>query len=90
MPYNFDQPTDRKNNNSIKWSKFPDDVLPLWVADMDFESPVEVKEALQNLVGHKIYGYAGAPAELFDVIIERLEKNINGRSRRNGLFFYQV
>jgi len=85
MTYNFEKPTNRKNNNSIKWGKFPENVLPLWVADMDFESPVEIKEALQKLIDHQIYGYAGAPAELYDVIIERLEKRHHWKIKKEWI-----
>ncbi|MFT5886167.1 MAG: cystathionine beta-lyase [Arcticibacterium sp.] len=85
MTYNFDQPTNRENNNSIKWSKFPKNILPLWIADMDFESPIEIKEALQKLIEHQIYGYAGAPAELYDVIIERLEKRHHWKIKKEWI-----
>lgn len=77
MPFNFNKPTNRKNTGSIKWDKYPDDVLPLWVADMDFESPVEIKEALQKIVDTQIYGYSNAPEELYQVIIERLKNKHN-------------
>jgi cysteine-S-conjugate beta-lyase len=72
MTYNFDKPTNRKKTNSIKWDKFPEKVLPLWIADMDFESPIEIKEALQEIVDSGIYGYSMAPDELFEAIISRM------------------
>lgn len=75
MPFNFDKPTHRRNTNSLKWDLKPENVLPAWVADMDFESPVEIREALQKLTDHQIYGYAWPPDELYEVIIERLAKN---------------
>jgi cystathionine beta-lyase len=61
MRYNFDQPFNRLETESIKWRKFEPDVLPLWVADMDFQSPQPVIEALQKRVEHGIFGY---PMEL--------------------------
>jgi cystathionine beta-lyase len=75
MTYNFNKPTNRKNTNSIKWDKFPEQILPLWIADMDFESPVEIKEALHEIVDTGIYGYSMAPNELFEVVISRLAEN---------------
>lgn len=60
MPYNFDALIDRRNSDSIKYTLFHDkpDVLPLWVADMDFVSPSPVIEALQKRVAHEVFGYA--------------------------------
>ncbi|MGR3808936.1 MalY/PatB family protein [Jiulongibacter sp. NS-SX5] len=73
MPFNFDKPTQRRGTGSVKWDMLPEDVLPVWVADMDFESPEEIKEALRGLVDHQIYGYAWPKEELFTVIINRLK-----------------
>ncbi|WP_304233845.1 MalY/PatB family protein [Jiulongibacter sediminis] len=74
MPYNFDKPTQRRGSGSVKWDMKPENILPMWVADMDFESPDEIKNALQDLVDHQIYGYAWPPDELFEIIIDRLSK----------------
>jgi cystathionine beta-lyase len=58
MPYDFDRMIDRRHTNSIKWTAFPEDVLPMWVADMDFASPEPVQKALLAAVEHGVYGYA--------------------------------
>jgi len=57
MVYDFDRPIDRLGTDSIKWGKYPKDVLPLWVADMDFESPPAAIEALRRRVDHGVFGY---------------------------------
>ena len=57
MPYNCDQIIDRRSTNSIKWNAYPEDVLPLWVADMDFAAPEPITKALQKAVEHGIFGY---------------------------------
>ncbi|HEX7976341.1 MAG TPA: PatB family C-S lyase [Anaerolineales bacterium] len=57
MKYNFDQFPARRSTESIKWNAFPPDVLPMWVADMDFVSPAPVIQALRNRVEHGIFGY---------------------------------
>jgi cystathionine beta-lyase len=55
---NFDQITHRHGTGSLKWDKYAGrDVLPLWVADMDFTSPPEVLEALHNRAAHGVFGY---------------------------------
>ncbi|MDP5140048.1 MAG: PatB family C-S lyase [Spirosomaceae bacterium] len=77
MTYDFDQPVDRKNTNSRKWDKYPADVIPLWIADMDFQVANPIKDALQKLVDHAVVGYSHAPEELTKVVIERLKKRHN-------------
>jgi cysteine-S-conjugate beta-lyase len=73
MPFDFDTPINRKGTESLKWDIYQDrDVMPLWVADMDFVSPPEVLAALHERVGHGIFGYNLTPRVLQETIIERL------------------
>ncbi len=74
MNYNFDELPDRKSSESIKWHYFPEDVLPMWVADMDFVSPEPVVRALQERVAQGVFGYAGDLPGLREAIVERLER----------------
>jgi cystathionine beta-lyase len=60
----FDPVVDRANSNSIKWKLYDPDVLPMWVADMDFKSPPAIIEALRERVEHGVFGYERAPKEL--------------------------
>ena len=56
--FDFDQAPDRSGTGSLKWDKYAGrDVLPLWVADMDFVSPPAVLEALRRRVDHGVFGY---------------------------------
>lgn len=71
---NFDQLIDRKHTNSIKWDIYPEDVLPLWVADMDFEAPQPVVDALQKRVDHHVYGYEGPDEDLLKAICGWVER----------------
>ena len=57
MRYDFDQLIDRHATDSVKWNVFEADVLPLWVADMDFLSPEPEVRALRERVEHGIFGY---------------------------------
>jgi cysteine-S-conjugate beta-lyase len=70
---NFDKPINRQNTNSYKWDKYTPDVLPLWVADMDFEVAEPIKEALKKIVDHGVIGYSRTPDELIDVVVSRLK-----------------
>lgn len=57
MQYNFDCIIDRTQIDSVKWTAYPKDVLPLWVADSDFQSPEPVVAAVQKIVDTKVFGY---------------------------------
>ncbi len=57
MSFDFDTPTDRRNSESTKWNEYPADVLPMWVADMDFRSPPAVMDALRERLAHGVFGY---------------------------------
>jgi cystathionine beta-lyase len=74
MPGNLDQYIDRQSTDSVKWSAYDRDVLPLWVADMDFPAPEPVIRALRERVDHGIFGYARAPEGLREVFQERLAR----------------
>lgn len=73
MIYDFDRVIDRRSSDSHKWHRYAEDVLPLWVADMDFAAPEPVIEALRRRVDHGIYGYGSAPQELRSLVVERLQ-----------------
>ncbi len=73
MP-NWDQLIDRRNTGSMKWGNYEQDVIPMWVADMDFRSPEPVIQALHERVEHGVFGYTAPPAELAAVICERLAR----------------
>jgi len=74
MNYNFDQVVERRGSNAIKWEFFPSDVLPLWVADMDFLAPEPILAALHARVAHGIFGYEAPPKKLQEVIARRMER----------------
>lgn len=73
MSFNFDAPTDRLKTDSIRWDSFDSkEVLPLWVADMDFTSPPCVIDALSNRVQQGIYGYTHSPHQMNGLIANYL------------------
>ena len=74
MTYDFDRRIDRRHSESAKWHHYDEDVLPLWLADMDFVSPEPVLRALHERVEHGVFGYSMAPPELSEVIVERLQR----------------
>ena len=74
MNFNFDNVIDRRLSESIKWWKYPADVIPLWVADMDFRSPCEVINALHQRIDHGVFGYGVDLPELRAAIVKRMDK----------------
>ncbi len=75
MKYDFDQIIDRRPSGSLKWQLYQGrDILPMWLADMDFASPPEVVEALRQRVDHGIFGYTVPPQALVDTVIERIHR----------------
>ena len=79
MQYDFDTPIDRTHTWSIKHdfkkeNGKADDILPLWVADMDFRSPDSVAEALKKAVDHGIFGYSRADESYFDAVAAWYQK----------------
>ncbi|NQU39983.1 MAG: putative C-S lyase [Lentisphaerae bacterium] len=76
MDFNFEQIIDRRGTDSLKWELHAgQDVIPMWVADMDFEAPAVVIEALQRRVAHGVFGYTLAPDELTGVIVGRFRSH---------------
>jgi cystathionine beta-lyase len=66
--YDFDTVFSRRKSDSIKWSRFPEDVLPLWVADMDFPCPPVVADSINKRLAHPFFGYTGEDRPLIDAI----------------------
>jgi cysteine-S-conjugate beta-lyase len=77
--FDFDTVVDRRRSDSNKWRKYPPDVLPLWVADMDFPSPPAVVDALRERVAHGFFGYLTEHPELPEVVAERVAKRYGWR-----------
>jgi cystathionine beta-lyase len=74
MTFNFDEIIERRRVNSAKWALYDEDVLPMWVADMDFRSPEPVIRALHERVDQGTFGYEMGSRELSEVIVERVAR----------------
>lgn len=86
--FDFDHPPDRRGTDSRKWARYAGrDVLPLWVADMDFASPACVIEALHTRVDHGVFGYADPPASLTEAVIAALADNFQWDVRPEWLLW---
>ncbi|MCT8977778.1 pyridoxal phosphate-dependent aminotransferase [Clostridium sp. CX1] len=79
MKYNFDEIIDRTNTNSIKWNFNKEllgyeDVIPMWIADMDFKTVPEVTEAIKKRAEHGIYGYSDGMDSYFNSVIKWMKR----------------
>jgi cystathionine beta-lyase len=87
MSYDFDQRIDRRRFESAKWHYCDEDVLPMWLADMDFVSPDPVLRALHERVEHGVFGYGSPPSELREAIVERLQRRHGWQVSPDDLVF---
>ncbi|MEI7532439.1 MAG: PatB family C-S lyase [Betaproteobacteria bacterium] len=74
MSNSFDQIISRKNTQSIRWDKYPADVIPLWVADMDFVCPQFILDGLQKRLQHGILGYTYASETFKQKIVDYIDR----------------
>lgn len=85
MRYDFDHVPDRRPTDSIKWNKYGADVLPLWVADMDFPIAEPILQSLRDRIEHGVFGYPdvhpepGTVSELQAVLVDRMQQRYNWR-----------
>ncbi len=87
---NFDSIIDRRNTNSLKHdfakeNNLPENVLPMWVADMDFKAPPCVLQALQNSVNHGIFGYSDTKDDYYDIVVSWFDKHFSWVPERQWL-----
>ena len=73
--YDFNKPAARAGSDAHKWYDLPEDVIPMWVADMDVETPPEIIEAVIERAKHPYYGYPWNQDALKNIIIEHYRKN---------------
>jgi cystathionine beta-lyase len=74
VPFDFDRIVARRGTGSVKWELYPEDVLPMWVADMDFPSPEPVVRALHERAEHGFFGYSSRHEGLLEVFCGRLKR----------------
>ena len=84
----FDEVVERRGTSSVKWDKYKDtDILPMWVADMDFRSPPQVVKALQERASSGVFGYTQPPEELIEVFLDYLKRSYGFIAESDDLVF---
>ena len=88
MEYDFARPTDRRGTDSYKWDSAPEaDIIPLWVADMDFETFPGITEALQRRVAHGIFGYTRVPEAYYEAVCRWFGKRHGWHINREDIIY---
>ncbi len=87
MNYDFDRVWGRRGTDSVKWKRYGEEVIPMWVADMDFPSPEPVVRALRERAAHGIFGYTTPAPDLCMAICERLRRLYSWEIQSDDLFF---
>ena len=86
MPYNFDEPVNRRNTHSLKWD-VKEQELPMWVADMDFQTAPEIQEAIRERAAHGVFGYSIVPEEWYQAYMGWWEKRHHFSMEKEWLVF---
>ena len=92
MKYDFDRIIERKGTGALKYDALKerygrDDLLPLWVADLDFETPDFITDAIRKRLDHSLFGYTITPAELWDTIAKWIYEHHEWKVRTEWLTF---
>ena len=88
MRYDFDELTERRGSGSVKWDECPsDDVIPLWVADMDFRAAPAIQEALRRRVEHGVFGYALVDDDYYEAIISWFQRRHQWTIHREEILY---
>lgn len=88
--FDFDKPINRYNTNSVKFDLaevhgYPVDVLPMWVADMDFQAPPSVRDALQNALDHGIFGYSILSQDYYEAVLGWFDRHFDWQIEKDWL-----
>ena len=85
--WSFDEVIDRSETQSAKWDYFEKDLLPLWVADMDFRVPQPIINAIINRANHGIFGYSYFHSAYFDAVLNWFKRHYSWEIKKEWLAF---
>lgn len=88
MKYNFDLPVNRRGTGSVKWDvPEQDDIIPMWVADMDFRVAEPIVDALKKRVEHGVFGYEKVPEKYYQAVIDWFARRHNWHIEREWMLY---
>ncbi len=84
----FDEYIDRRDSKSDKWDKYKGtDIIPMWVADMDFKAPTAVIEAMEKRVKHGVFGYTPLDDETLEAFIDFVKRHYNWEIKKEWILY---
>ena len=88
MKYDFDELVERRNTGCVKWDECPnDEVIPLWVADMDFKAAPAIQEAIRKRAEHGVFGYTYVDDSYYDAVISWFQRRHDWTIRRQEILY---
>ena len=88
MKYNFDELIERRGTGCVKWDEsHADDIIPLWVADMDFAVAPAIQEAIQQRAAHPVFGYTYVQDDYYDAIISWFQRRHQWAIQREWMLY---
>ena len=87
MNYNFDEIIERRNTGCVKWDESPEDVIPLWVADMDFAVAPAIQEAIRCRAQHSVFGYTYVLDDYYEAVISWFQRRHQWNINREWMLY---
>ena len=88
MKYDFDELVERRNTGCVKWDECPnDEVIPLWVADMDFKAAPAIQEAIRKRAEHGVFGYTFVDDSYYDAVISWFQRRHDWTIHREEILY---
>ena len=88
MKYNFDEIVTRRGTGCVKWDEMPsDDVIPLWVADMDFKAAPAIQEAIRKRAEHGVFAYTLVEEPYYEAVISWFKRRHQWTIRREEILY---
>ncbi len=88
MRYNFDEPINRRGTNCVKWDEKPEeDIIPLWVADMDFRVAPAIQQAIERRAAQGVFGYTHVPEGYYEAIISWFKRRHHWTIERDDILY---
>ena len=87
MNYNFDEIIERRNTGCVKWDESPEDVIPMWVADMDFAVAPAIQEAIRRRAQHPVFGYTYVLDDYYEAVISWFKRRHQWDIKRDWILY---
>ena len=88
MKYDFDELVERRGTGCVKWGECPsEDVIPLWVADMDFKAAPAIQEAIRKRAEHGVFGYTYVEEDYYEAVISWFQRRHNWTIHRKEILY---